>query len=99
MIKVSATKTKITRSSNSNFLEFTFHKNSDEWQCKPGDDRKTKLYEKIKLVLKRKYAVSRSLASTFTKLNQIIQGWINYFRIGSMKQFIDKFGQSSFILP
>ena len=37
---VSATKTKITRPSNSNFLGFTFHKNRDEWQCKPGDDVK-----------------------------------------------------------
>ena len=92
-LKVSATKTKITRPSNSNFLGFTFWKMSDKWQCKPGNDRKAKLYEKIKLVLKRKHAVSRPLAITFTKLNQIIRGWINYFRIGNMKTFIDKFGQ------
>jgi len=92
-LKVSATKTKIVRPSNSNFLGFTFHKNSDKWQCKPGDERKAKLYEKIKQVLKRKQAVSRPLAITFTKLNQIIRGWINYFRIGIMKLFIDKFGQ------
>ncbi len=92
-LKVSATKTKITRPSNSNFLGFTFWKMSDKWQCKPGNDRKAKLYEKIKLVLKRKHAVSRPLAITFTKLNQIIRGWINYFRIGNMKLFIDKFGQ------
>ena len=44
-------------------------------------------------VLKRKHAVSILLAITFTKLNQIIKGWINYFRIGSMKMFIDNFGQ------
>ena len=92
-LKVSATKTKIVRPSDSNFLGFTFWKNSDKWQCRPGNDRKAKLYEKIKLVLKRKHAVSRPLAITFTKLNQIIRGWINYFRIGSMKLFIDKFGQ------
>lgn len=92
-LKVSATKTKITRPTNSNFLGFTFWKNGDEWKCKPGNDRKAKLYEKIKLVLKRKHAVSRPLAITFTKLNQIIRGWINYFRIGSMKLFIDEFGQ------
>ena len=92
-LKVSATKTKITRPSNSNFLGFTFWKSTSGWQCKPGNDRKAKLYEKIKLVLKRKHAVSRPLAITFTKLNQIIRGWINYFRIGSMKLFIDEFGQ------
>ena len=92
-LKVSATKTKITRPTNSNFLGFTFWKSTDGWKCKPGNDRKAKLYEKIKLVLKRKHAVSRPLASTFTKLNQIIRGWINYFRIGSMKLFIEGFGR------
>ncbi len=92
-LKVSATKTKIVRPSNSNFLGFTFYKNSENWECKPGNDRKVKLYEKIKVVLKRKYAVSQPLAITFTKLNQIIRGWINYFRIGKMKRFIDTFGQ------
>ena len=92
-LKVSATKTKITRPTNSNFLGFTFWKNGDGWKCKPGNDRKAKLYEKIKVVLKRKHAVSKPLAITFTKLNQIIRGWINYFRIGSMKKFIDEFGQ------
>ena len=91
-LKVSATKTKITRPTNSNFLGFTFWKNNDKWKCKPGNDREAKLYEKIKVVLKRKHAVSKPLAITFTKLNQIIRGWINYFRIGSMKKFIDKFG-------
>ncbi len=92
-LKVSATKTKVVRPTNSNFLGFTFWKGKDGWKCKPADDRKKKLYAKVKEVLKRKQAVSRRLAKTFTKLNQIIRGWINYFRIGSMKGFLDKFGQ------
>lgn len=44
-------------------------------------------------MLKRKHTVPIPLAITFTNLNQIIKGWINYFRIGSMKMFIDNFGQ------
>ena len=92
-LKVSATKTKIVRPTNSNFLGFTFWKNGKGWQCKPGNDRKVKLYEKIKRELKRKHAVSKPLAKTFTKLNQIIRGWINYFRIGNMRIFINEFGQ------
>ena len=92
-LKVSATKTKIVRPNNSNFLGFTFWKSNETWKCKPGNDRKIKLYDKIKEVLKRKHAVSTPLAITLTKLNQIIRGWINYFRIGSMKIFIEKFGQ------
>lgn len=92
-LKVSATKTKIVRPTNSNFLGFTFWKSADGWKCKPGNDRKIKLYDKVKKVLRRKHAVSTPLAITFTKLNQIIRGWINYFRIGSMKGFIENFGK------
>ena len=92
-LKVSATKTKIVRPSNSNFLGFTFWKSKNGWQCKPQDNRKVKLIEKIKLILKRKHAVSRLLGDTFTKLNQVIKGWINYFKLGNMKTWIkDTFG-------
>lgn len=75
------------------FLGFTFYKNSQEWKWKSTKDRKKRLYSKIQEYLKRKQAVSRPLAITFTKVNQIVRGWINYFRIGSMKKFIDEFGQ------
>ena len=92
-LKVSATKTKIVRPNKSNFLGFSFWKGKDGWKCRPADDRKKKLYAKVKEVLKRKHAVSRPLAETFTKLNQILRGWINYFRIGNMKTFLDEFGQ------
>jgi group II intron reverse transcriptase/maturase len=88
-LKVSATKTKIVRPSDSNFLGFTFWKSKSGWQCKPQDKRKGKLIEKIKIILKRKHAVSRPLGDTFTKLNQIIKGWINYFKIGNMKTWIE----------
>lgn len=92
-LKVSATKTKVVRPTNSNFLGFTFWKDSEGWKCKPSNDRKIKLYDKVKGVLKRKHAVAKSLSYTFLKLNQIIRGWINYFRIGRMKTFIETFGQ------
>ena len=92
-LKVSSTKTKIVRPSNSNFLGFTFWRKGNEWKCRPSEDRKAKLYEKLKIVLTRKLAVSRPLKETFTKVNQIVKGWINYFRIGDMKIFLDTFGQ------
>ncbi len=92
-LKVSATKTKVVRPSNSNFLGFTFWKGSDGWHPKPTDDRKQKLKDKIKKILKRKKAVATSLSDTFTTLNQVIKGWINYFRIGSMKRFLKEFSE------
>lgn len=92
-LKVSATKTKVVRPTKGQFLGYTFYKNGQGWNCKPTDDRKKRLYSKINKYLKRKHAVSRPLAVTFTKVNQIVRGWINYFKIGSIKLFIDKFGQ------
>lgn len=92
-LKVSATKTKVVRPNDSNFLGFTFWKNKDSWKCKPSSDRKVKLYTKIREVLQRKAAAAKPLSYTFTKVNQIVHGWINYFRIGSMKIFMKEFGQ------
>ena len=91
-LKVSATKTKVVRPNDSNFLGFTFWTDKNRWKCKPSNDRKTKLYTKIREVLQRKVAVAKPLSCTFTKVNQIVRGWINYFRIGSMKVFMKEFG-------
>ena len=92
-LKVSPTKTKVVRPTHSEFLGFTYWKAKDGWHCKPSDDRKKRLMVKTKAVLHRKEAVSRPLAVTFTKLNQIVRGWINYFIIGDMKAFLDEYGQ------
>lgn len=92
-LKVSPTKTKVVRPTHSEFLGFTYWKAKDGWHCKPSDDRKKRLMSKTKAVLQRKEAVSRPLAVTFTKLNQIVRGWINYFIIGDMKAFLDEYGQ------
>ena len=92
-LKVSATKTKVVRPTKGQFLGFTFYKNSSKWQCRPTNDRKKRLYSNIKIILKRKYAVSRKLEKTFKKVNQVVIGWINYFRIGSIKTFLIGFGK------
>lgn len=92
-LKVSATKTKVVRPKDSNFLGFTFVKSKDGWKCKPMDDRKKRLYSKCKEVLIRRKAVAVPLSITFKRVNEIVRGWINYFRISSMKMFMKEFGQ------
>ena len=92
-LKVNMTKTKVVRPSNSSFLGFTFWRNKDGWKSKPTYDRKQKLCKKIKEVLCRKKASTLPLSAVFTKVNQIVRGWINYFRIGSMKTFLTEFGE------
>ena len=92
-LKVSATKTKVVRPKDSNFLGFTFVKSKDGWKCKPMDDRKKRLYSKCRAVLIRRKAVAVPLSITFKRVNEIVRGWINYFRISSMKMFMKEFGQ------
>ena len=92
-LRVSATKTKVVRPTKSNFLGFTFWKSKEGWKCKPANDRKKRLYDKTRAILCRRKAAARPMKSTFEQLNWLIRGWINYYRIGSMKTFLDEYGQ------
>lgn len=49
--------------------------------------------KKLDEYLKRGKAIARFLTVTIKSVNEIIRGWINYFRIGMMKQFIEEFGE------
>ena len=90
-LKVNATKSKVVRPSNSNFLGFTFWKNADKWKARPSKARKAKLYDRTREILCRKKAAARTIGKTFEMLNQLIRGWINYFGIGSMKGFLQEY--------
>lgn len=92
-LKVNAAKTKVVRPRKSNFLGFTFFKTGEKWQSKPASDRKAKLCAKIKELLCRKRATAQPLSLVFTKVNQVVRGWINYFGIGGMKTFMTEFSQ------
>ena len=92
-LKVNATKTKVVRPTRSKYLGFTFLKNSGEWKVRPNTEKKKKLKKKLSEYLKRGKAIARPLAVTIKRVNAIVRGWINYFRIGMMKQFMGEFGQ------
>ena len=85
-LKVNATKTKVVRPTKSNFLGFTFWKTGEHWQARPGDDRKSKLYNKIRELLCRRKAAAQPQSLVFTKVNQVVRGWINYFKIGNCQE-------------
>jgi len=91
-LKVNATKTKVVRPTKNKFLGFGFYKKSDRWQVKPHDDSKKKFKRNISEILCRRRAAAKPLAYTFTKLNQVIRGRINYFKIGSMRIFLKELG-------
>lgn len=92
-LKVNASKTKVVRPMRSKYLGFTFLKHGGEWKVKPTNEKKKALKQKLSEYLKRGKAVARPLSVTVKRVNEIVRGWINYFRIGMMKQFMEEFGQ------
>ena len=66
-------------------------KNGGEWKVKPTTEKKLK--KKLAEYLKRGKATARPLTVTIKRVNEIVRGWINYFRIGLMKQFMEEFGE------
>lgn len=91
-LKVNSTKTKVVRPTRSKYLGFTFLNNSGKWKVKPTTEKKKKLKQKLSEYLKRNKAIARPLAETIKRVNEIVRGWINYFRIGMMKTFMQEFG-------
>ena len=92
-LKVNAAKTKVVRPTRSKYLGFTFLKNSSEWKVRPTNEKKKKLKKKLGEYLKRGKAAARPLAVTIKRVNEIVRGWINYFRIGMMKQYMEELGE------
>ena len=83
-LKVNATKTKVTPPSKLKYLGFGFWKNKTEWKARPHEDSVNKFKRKLKQLCKRKWSID--LTYRIKKINEVTRGWINYFRIGSMKQ-------------
>ena len=92
-LKVNATKTKVVRPTRSKYLGFTFLKNGSDWKVRLTNEKKKKLKKKLSEYQKRGKVVARPLAVTIKRVNEIVQGWINYFRIGMMKLFLEEFGE------
>ena len=82
-LKVNATKTKVTPPSKLKYLGFGFWKGEDGWKARPHEDSVERLKRKLKALCKRKWSVD--LTYRINKINAVSRGWINYFRIGSMK--------------
>ena len=92
-LKVNATKTKVVRPTRSKYLGFTFLNHNGTWTVRPTNAKKKKLKQKLSEYLKRGKAIARPLAVTIKRVNEIARGWINYFRIGMMKTFMEEFGE------
>ena len=84
-LKVNMTKSKVDRPSGLKYLGFGFYfdPRAHQFKAKPHAKSVAKFKKRMKELTRRSWGVSNSYK--VEKLNQLIRGWINYFKIGSMK--------------
>jgi len=84
-LKVNMTKSKVDRPSGLKYLGFGFYYDSHAqgFKAKPHAKSVEKFKARMKQLTCRSWGVSNSYK--IEKLNQLIRGWVNYFKIGSMK--------------
>ena len=89
-LKVNATKSKVTRpnSPDMKFLGFGFYwdRRTGEYKAKPHAMSIQTFKYKLHQLSKKNWGVD--MAYRIHKLNQVIRGWVNYFKIGSMKKVL-----------
>lgn len=83
-LKVNVEKSKVARPNQIKYLGFGFYY-TKTGIIKPKPHLKSiqKFKRKLKQLTKRSWSIS--LDERITKINQVVRGWINYFRIGDMK--------------
>ena len=84
-LKVNMTKSKIDKPKGLKYLGFGFYfdTHAKQYKAKPHQISVQKFKMKMKKLTRRSWGVSNSYK--VEKLNQLIRGWINYFKIGSTK--------------
>jgi len=84
-LKVNMTKSKVDRPNGLKYLGFGFYFDSraHQFKAKPHAKSVEKFKARMKQLTRRSWGVSNSYK--VQKLNELVRGWINYFKIGSMK--------------
>ena len=82
-LKVNTTKTKVTTPSKLKYLGFGFWHDKESWKARPHESSVGRFERKLKALCKRSWNVSMDYR--IKKINEVTRGWINYFKIGSMK--------------
>ena len=88
---VNAEKSKVARPRDIKYLGFGFYSKKGKWRPKLHLKSVQKLKSKLKDITSRSDAMT--IGDKIAKLNQVIRGWINYFRIADMKGIMKEIGK------
>ena len=89
-LKVNMTKSKVDKPQGLKYLGFGFFydRNAQQYKAKPHAKSVAKFKKRMRELTSRSWGVSNSYK--VKKLNELIRGWINYFRTGSMRTLCAK---------
>lgn len=91
-LKVNAEKSKVAKPNEVKYLGFGFYQNKQgTWKPKPHLKSIKKFIQKLTYISSRSNGWSTD--KKIDKLNKVIRGWINYFRIADMKSWMKTIGE------
>ena len=84
LLKVNRKKSKIGRPIEIKYLGFTFYNQfkAKKYKAKAHEKSVQKVVRKLKQLTSRRWGVSNSVKAQ--KIAEVLRGWINYFKIGSI---------------
>ena len=90
---VNATKSQIATPWSLKFLGFGFYysKHDNRYRARPHETSIAKLKRKLHELSKRNWGVS--FEYRIERINEVVRGWVNYFKIGSMKGHLKRISE------
>lgn len=88
LLKVNREKTKISRAHESYLLGFSFYQTKGRYEIRISPKSVNRVKAKCKLITRSSDPKSETVK--LTKLDSIIRGWVNYFKIANAKSIMEK---------
>jgi RNA-directed DNA polymerase len=90
-LKVNREKSKVSQPTVSALLGFSFYPRDGKWEIRVSPKALRRVKEKLKSKTKRKDPAP--IKEKIKKLEALIEGWVNYFRIAKAKRAMDQMDQ------
>lgn len=88
LLKVNREKTRISRPQGSQLLGFSFYKTKGRYEIRISEKSLNRIKAKCKAITRSSNPASET--SKLKKLDEVIRGWVNYFKIANAKSNMQK---------
>lgn len=91
-LRVNREKTQVSKAQQSTLLGFSFFRSKDKWEIRIAPKSLKRIKEKIKAKTKR--SDPSNAKEKIKKLEAVIEGWVNYFRIARAKTALQRLDET-----